>query len=67
MTKLKITNIIPGKLCLSCDVCCRFIDKNAALRPFFFPHEITQKIKPYLDKSGRVILKPFQDTHICPF
>jgi hypothetical protein len=67
MPKLKITNIIPSKSCLSCDVCCRFIDKNAALRPFFLPHEITPKIKPYLDKSGRVILKPFQDMHICPF
>jgi uncharacterized protein len=67
MLKLKLTNIVPNKLCLSCDVCCRFIDKNAELRPFFLPHEITAKIKPYLDKSGRVILKPFQDMHICPF
>jgi len=57
--------IIPSRLCLSCDVCCRFIDKNAALRPFFFPHEITSKIKPHLDKSRRVKLAPFQDMYKC--
>ena len=59
--------IIPTKLCLSCDVCCRFIDKDAALRPLFLPHEITSKIKPHLDKSCRVKLKPFQDIHACAF
>ncbi|MCX5692347.1 MAG: phosphatidylglycerol lysyltransferase domain-containing protein [Candidatus Omnitrophica bacterium] len=67
MAKLTITQIIPGKLCLSCDVCCRFIDRNASLAPLFLSAEITTKIKPYLDKSGRVKLKPFRDMHACAF
>jgi len=53
--------------CRTCDVCCRFPDKDAALRPVFLPHEINPKIKPRLDKSCRVKLKPWQDMHICPF
>ena len=67
MPKLKITQIIPDKLCLSCDVCCRFIDNNAPLAPIFLAGEITRKIKPLLDKSCRVKLKPFQDMHACSF
>jgi len=62
-----LKQIIPSKLCLSCDVCCRFIDKSAVLAPLFLPNEITPKIKPYLDKSGRVTLKPFKDIYACPF
>ena len=62
-----LKQIIPAKLCLSCDVCCRFLDKNAALRPFFLPHEITSKLKPHLDKSCRVKLKLFQNMHACCF
>jgi len=62
-----LKQITPTKLCLSCDICCRFIDKNAALAPVFLPHEITPKIKRYLDKSYRVKLKLWQDIHICPF
>lgn len=67
MPKLTLIQIIPDKLCLSCDTCCRFIDKKAGLAPLFLPHEITWKIKPYLDTSCRVKLKPWQDMHTCPF
>jgi len=48
-------------------VCCRFIDSNASLAPIFLPGEINQKVKPHLDKSCRVKLKPLQDMHACPF
>ncbi len=67
MPKLTITQIIPNKLCFSCDVCCRFLDKNALLAPLFLPHEITPKIKHHLGKSCRVKLKPWQDMHTCYF
>ncbi len=67
MPKLTITQIIPDKLCLSCDVCCRFIDDNASLAPIFLPGEIIPKVKPHLDKSCRVKLQPFQDIHACQF
>ena len=62
-----LKQIIPSNVCLSCDVCCRFLDKNAALRPLFLAYEITSRIKPRLDKSGRVKLKPCLDMYICPF
>lgn len=62
-----IKQIIPSKLCLSCDVCCRFLDKDAVLRPLFLPHEITSKIKPHLDKTSRVELKEFQNIYTCHF
>ncbi|OIO32616.1 MAG: hypothetical protein AUJ70_05110 [Candidatus Omnitrophica bacterium CG1_02_40_15] len=62
-----LKQIVPNKLCLSCDICCRFLDKNAPLAPLFLPHEITPKIKHHLGKSCRVKLKPWQDMHTCPF
>jgi len=58
---------MPSKICLSCDVCCRFLDKNASLSPIFLPHEINPKIKPELDNSGRAKLKPSGDLYTCPF
>jgi Fe-S-cluster containining protein len=62
-----LKQIIPTKLCLKCDICCRFLDKNAILAPLFLPHEITSKIKPYLNKKGQVILKPCHEMYACPF
>ncbi|MDO8603187.1 MAG: phosphatidylglycerol lysyltransferase domain-containing protein [Candidatus Omnitrophota bacterium] len=62
-----LKQITPSKICLSCDVCCRFLDKNAGLAPVFLPHEITLKIKPFLGKSGRVRLKSCKDIYACPF
>jgi len=53
-----LKQIIPSKICLSCDVCCRFPDEDAGLAPVFLPHEI---------KPGRVKLKPCGDIYICPF
>ena len=63
----KIRQIVPNRLCLSCDICCRFLDKNALLRPVFLPHEITPGIKPRLDKYCRVKLKPHQGMYACSF
>lgn len=62
-----LKQIIPSSLCLSCDICCRFIDKNAPLAPRLLPHEITPKIKPYMDKSGRVALDRLRDMYSCHF
>ena len=62
-----LKQIIPSNICLSCDVCCRFLDRDASLRPLFLAHEITSKIKLRLDKTSRVELKEFQNMYICPF
>ncbi|MDP2920901.1 MAG: phosphatidylglycerol lysyltransferase domain-containing protein [Candidatus Omnitrophota bacterium] len=64
---LKLKQIIPGKYCLSCEVCCRFIDKNAPLRPIFLTEEITPGIRPHIDKSSRVKLKPCERINACHF
>ena len=63
----KIDITIPDKLCLSCEGCCRFIKKSSPWAPLFLPHEITEKIRPYLRKSGRVKLKYSGNIYICPF
>ena len=62
-----LKQIITSKICLSCDVCCRFLDENASLSPIFLPHEITPKVKPNLDKSGRAKLKPCDRLYVCSF
>ena len=65
MSNIKLTQFIPSKLCLNCDVCCRFLDKNSPLAPLFLPNEITLRIKPYLSKSNRVKLKYFPAINAC--
>ncbi|MFA5388160.1 MAG: phosphatidylglycerol lysyltransferase domain-containing protein [Candidatus Omnitrophota bacterium] len=62
-----LKQIISSKFCLSCDVCCRFLDIKAQLRPVFLPFEITSRIKPHLDETRRVKLKPFKNMYTCRF
>jgi len=62
-----LKQIIPKEYCLSCDVCCRFIDIRSPLAPVFLSGEINKKIKPHLGKSCRVKLKPLSNLNICSF
>ncbi|MCI0527357.1 MAG: YkgJ family cysteine cluster protein [Nitrospira sp.] len=40
-----IPQIVPSKRCFSCDVCCRFPEKDSFLRPFFTREEIQAAIQ----------------------
>lgn len=69
--------IIPTEVCLSCDVCCRFLDPDSPLAPIFTETE-TEKViahgvasalfRPQADgRSAQVQLEPHADFYICPF
>lgn len=64
---VKLKRLIPQKICLTCDVCCRFLVKFSPLAPLFLPNEITPKIKPYLTKTCRLKLKWGKFIYTCPF
>ncbi len=77
MTNTKLYQIIPSEVCFSCDVCCRFLDKNSPLAPIFTDIEknriISQGANPSLfqqkedGNSSQIKLKPHNDFYICPF
>ena len=74
---LQLYQIIPSEVCFSCDVCCRFLDKNSPLAPIFTDIEkkrvISQGANPTLfqlqkdGSSSQINLRPYKDYYICPF
>ena len=49
-TALRILpQLVPGSVCLRCDVCCRFADPDSALRPYFTGEEIDRAVHAGLD------------------
>lgn len=60
-------HLIPKNFCLTCDVCCRFLDKESLLRPSFLEKERRKRFRNKIDKQGRVILRKYNDLYICPF
>ncbi len=73
----KIPQIVPSRRCFSCDVCCRFPEKDSFLRPFFTREEIKAAIQSgispefFPDPEGcqiDVIANPLPGTegYICP-
>ncbi len=66
--------LVESDLCFKCDVCCRFIDKESPLRPYFSRDEIWRLINagispvPFARLDGcKIDLIPYGDLHICPF
>ena len=69
--------IIPTDVCLSCDVCCRFLEKDSPLAPIFTENETGRLISKGIDralfqrqkdgKSNQIALIPHEDHYICPF
>ena len=74
---LQVQQIVPSKTCLSCDVCCRFLDQDSFLAPIFTKAEVqrattngadTDLFRPMADgQSARIRLKPHREIYICPF
>lgn len=74
---LQLYQIIPSEVCFSCDVCCRFLDKNSPLAPIFTDIEknriVSQGANPTLfhqkedGTSAQIKLKSHNDFYICPF
>ena len=73
---LQLEQIVPSKVCLSCDVCCRFLEQDSFLAPIFTQAEMRRTIangvnparfRPTADgKSAQVKLIPHGDMYICP-
>ncbi|MEP6888781.1 MAG: phosphatidylglycerol lysyltransferase domain-containing protein [Nitrospirales bacterium] len=65
---------VPNRVCLSCDVCCRFPEVNSFLRPYFTAHEIAEAIsrgidpEAFSDRQGsqiRVVPNPAEEGYVC--
>jgi Fe-S-cluster containining protein len=70
-----LPQIVPSDLCLRCDVCCRFPERESFLRPYFTPQERERAIASGLDAdllpepAGgkiRLIPHPAGEGYICP-
>ena len=73
---IQLEQIVPSKVCFSCDVCCRFLDQDSFLAPIFTQPEMEKVIEngvkadlfhPTTDgKSAQAKLIPHGDMYICP-
>ena len=74
---LELQQIVPSKTCLSCDVCCRFPNRDSFLAPIFTDSEVRRAVGNAADRglflptadghSARVNLQPYGEIYICPF
>lgn len=77
MSNDKLYQIIPNTVCLSCDVCCRFLESDSPLAPIFTKKEMANVISQGADpdlfqpkddgNSSQITLKPYKEYYICPF
>ena len=73
---IQLEQIVPSKVCFSCDVCCRFLDQDSFLAPVFTQIEMEKAIESGVDadlfrstadgKSAQIKLIPNGDMYICP-
>lgn len=73
---IQLEQIVPSKVCFSCDVCCRFLDQDSFLAPIFTQAEREKVIgsgveahlfRPTADgESAQIKLIPHEDMYICP-
>ena len=74
---IQLEQIVPSKVCFSCDVCCRFLDQDSFLAPIFTQTEMGNAIQSGAEvhlfrttadgRSAQVKLIPHGDMYICPF
>jgi hypothetical protein len=71
----ELPQFVPSRVCLQCDVCCRFPERTSVLRPFFAGEEIARAVAAGLaptsfpDASGsqvELIPHPGAEGFICP-
>ncbi|MBI3603873.1 MAG: DUF2156 domain-containing protein [Nitrospirae bacterium] len=70
-----LNQFVPSRVCLTCDVCCRFPEEESFLRPYFIAEEIDRAIAGGLDPSHfpdqagcqvRVVPNPSGEGYLCP-
>lgn len=73
---IQLEQIVPSKVCFSCDVCCRFLEQDSFLAPIFTQAEMKQAIANGVSanffrstadgKSAQVKLIPNGNMYSCP-
>jgi hypothetical protein len=72
---IALPQLVPSRICLQCDVCCRFPDPDSALRPYFTENEIIRALAAGVEgtafpnrRGSQVILvpDPHGDGYFCP-
>lgn len=72
---MRLPQLVPSQVCLSCDVCCRFPDRDSFLRPYFTAQEVQRAVARGLDRShfpdpsgGQIALVPHPsgEGFLCP-
>jgi hypothetical protein len=72
---MPLLQLVPSRVCLQCDVCCRFPEAESFLRPYFTAEEIQRAvargINPahFPDPNGSqvsVVPNPSGDGYLCP-
>lgn len=72
---IELPQVVPSSRCLTCDVCCRFLEAESPLRPYFTSEEMTAAVahgmeaSAFPDRRGgkiRLIPHPTGEGFICP-
>jgi Fe-S-cluster containining protein len=72
---MSLPQFVPSQVCLQCDVCCRFPERDSLLRPYFTAEEIRRAIargidpRHFPDPNGcqiSVVSNPSGDGYLCP-
>jgi uncharacterized protein len=72
---IALPQLVPSRICLQCDVCCRFPDPDSALRPYFTENEITRALAGGVEETAfpnrrgsqvMLIPEPHGDGYHCP-
>lgn len=68
-----VEQIVPSRVCFACDVCCRFPERDSALRPYFTREEIRAAVargmspEAFPDHAGsKVAVVPHGEGYRCP-
>ena len=72
---MALPQLVPSRICLQCDVCCRFPDPDSVLRPYFTEAEIAGAMtggiedKAFPNRRGSQVLlvpEPLGEGYLCP-
>jgi hypothetical protein len=72
---MPLPQLVPSRVCLSCDVCCRFPEPGSFLRPYFTAEEIRQAVMRGIDRAHfsdpngcqvSVVPNPSGEGYLCP-
>ena len=72
---MSLPQLVPSRVCLSCDVCCRFPEKDSFLRPYFTAPEMRRAVARGIDPAHfpgpdggqiSVVPNPSGEGYHCP-